>query len=362
MLGRYTPRMAERPPDKPEYKVYRSRRGLLDRLSGPRDQVAQLREAARRRAQRERKDDDREPRERRGPVRPLWQRILKWVAIAAAGWILLSLVLFMVSAQITDGVSEETEDALSSGGSLLTGSTILVLGSDERPEDTLEPGVAGLPARADSILLLHVGLGSVKKLSVLRDTPVDIPGHGPQKINAAYAFGGAPLMIKTVEAYLGNGLEINHIIEVSFEDFPEFIDALGGIEVNLKDCIESNSFGGRRVKLSRGEHELNGKQALAFARVRQNACNPSEDDRARAARQQQVMSGIRSQILSPSTFFRLPLVSWEAPQTIRSDLKGPGLLALFTDLMTGGSGETNVLECLPCSEEEKSEAVDELVG
>ncbi len=361
MFGRYTPLIAERPPDKPEYKVYRSRRGLLDRLSGPRDQVAQLREAARRRAQRERPDEP-EPLEPRGPSRPLWRRILKWVAIAVGAWLLLSFVLFMVSAQITDGVSEETEEALSSGGSLLTGSTVLVLGSDERPEGSLEPGAAGSPARADSILLLHVGLGSVRRLSILRDTPADIPGHGVQKINAAYAFGGAPLIIETIEGYLGNGLEINHIVEVSFEDFPEFIDALGGIDVELDDCIRSNSFGGRRVRLSKGEHHLSGKEALAFARVRQNECSPTEDDRARAARQQQVMSAIRSQILSPSTFFRLPLVSWEAPQTIRSDLQGPGLLALFADLLTGGSGETNVLECLPCSEEEKAEAVDDLVG
>jgi LCP family protein required for cell wall assembly len=361
MTGRYTPRMAERPPDKPDYKVYRSRRGFLDRLSGPRDQVAQLREAARRRARRA-PDDERKPRERRVSDRPLWKRILRWAAIAVGAWLLLSFVLFMISAQITDGVSDETEEALSSGGSLVTGSTILVLGSDERPEGSLEPGAAGLPARADSILLMHVGIGSVRKLSVLRDTPVDIPGHGLQKINAAYAFGGAPLMIKTVEAYLGNGLEVNHIIEVSFEDFPDFIDALGGIDVEVADRLRSNSFGGKRLRLSKGEHHLSGDKALRFARVRENELNPAEDDRTRAARQQQVLSAIRSQILSPSTFFRLPLVSWEAPQTIRSDMKGPGLLALFTDLMTGGSGKTNVLECLPCSEEERADAVDELLG
>jgi LCP family protein required for cell wall assembly len=356
--------MAERPPDKPdkpEYKVYRSRRGFLDRLSGPRDQVAQLREAARRRTQRA-SEEEPGPREPRGPSRPLWRRILKWVAITVVGWLLLSLILFMISAQIADGVSDETEDALSSGGSLLTGSTILVLGSDARPEGTLEPGAAGAPARADSIMLLHVAFGSVRKLSILRDSPAAIPGHGTQKINAAYAFGGAPLMIETVEQFLGNGLEINHIVEVSFEDFPDFIDALGGIDIELEDCLKSNSFGGKRLRLSKGEHHLNGKRALQFARVRQNECNIAEDDRARAARQQQVMSAIRSQIVSPSTFFRLPLVSWEAPRTVRSDLKGPGLLALFTDLLTGGTGKTRVLECLPCTEAEKAEAVDDLVG
>jgi LCP family protein required for cell wall assembly len=353
--------MAERPPDKPEYKVYRSRRGLLDRLQGPRDQIAQLRETARRRARRDPAKEEK-PREPRQPKGPLWRRIAKWVAIAVGAWLLLSFVLFMVSAQLTEGVSDETEDALASGGSLLTGSTIMVLGSDERPEDSLEPGANAGPARADSIMLLHVSLGDVRKLSILRDSPAEIPGHGTDKINAAYAFGGAPLMIETVEGFLGNGLEINHIVEVNFEDFPDFIDALGGIDVELEDCLRSNSFGGKHLRLSKGKHHLDGDRALRFARVRTNECNPAEDDRARAARQQQVMSAIRSQIVSPSTFFRLPLVSWEAPRTIRSDMKGPGLLALFTDLLTGGTGKTSVLLCLPCSEEEKAEAVDDLVG
>jgi len=360
MGGRYTPLMPPGRPDKPEYKVYRSRRGFRDWLAGPRDQVAQLREAARRRASRD--SGDGEPDEPQDPRAPLWRRILKWVAIAVTAWLLLSLVLFMVSAQITEGVSEETEDALSSGGSLLTGSTILVLGSDERPEDSLEPGAGTAPARADTIMLLHASFGSVRKLSIPRDTPAEIPGVGVEKINGAYAHGGAPLMIETVEGYLGNGLEINHIIEVSFEDFPEFIDALGGIDVELDDCLRSNSFGGKRLRLSKGVHHLSGDQALRFARVRQNECNLAEDDRARAARQQQMMGAIRSQILSPSTFFRLPLVSWEAPQTIRTDLKGPGLLALFTDLLTGGAGETHVLQCLPCDEAEKADAVDDLLG
>ena len=54
---------------------------------------------------------------------------------------------------------------------------------------------------ADAVLLLHVAFGSVRKLSILRDSPAAIPGHGTQKINAAYAFGGAPLMIETVEQY-----------------------------------------------------------------------------------------------------------------------------------------------------------------
>lgn len=323
-----------------------------------------MREAARR--PKRAPDEDIDQTQRRRPRGPLRRRILRWVLLAVGAWLLLSFVLFMVSAQFQKGVSDETKDALSGGGSLLSGSTILVLGSDERSEETLEPGAEGVPARADSILLLHVGFGSVRRLSILRDSEAEIPGHGTGKINSAYAYGGARLMIETVEQFLGNGLEINHVVEVNFDDFPEFIDSLGGIDIKLSNCVRSNSFGGRRVRLGKGEHHLDGRRALQFARVRKNECAPNEDDRQRAARQQQVMSAIRSQILSPSTFFRLPLVSWQAPRTLRTDLRGPGLLALFADVMTGGAGKTRILtpyqlSPLLVSEEEKRDAVRDLV-
>jgi LCP family protein required for cell wall assembly len=197
-------------------------------------------------------------------------------------------------------------------------------------------------------MLLHVGVGSVRKLSILRDTQANIPGHGVAKINAAYALGGAPLTIKTLEGFFGSGLRINHIVEVNFTDFPQLINSLGGIDVTLKKCISSNSFGGKRVRLTRGDHHLNGQEALAFARVRKNRCSPNEDDRARAARQQQVFAAMRSKIVSPvhwpATFVRGPFIAWAAPRAIRSDMHGPGLAALFTDILTGGSGKTAVLQ------------------
>jgi anionic cell wall polymer biosynthesis LytR-Cps2A-Psr (LCP) family protein len=100
---------------------------------------------------------------------------------------------------------------------------------------------------------------------------------------------------------------------------------------------------------------------------------PSEDDRARAARQQQVIASMRDQIVSPlnwpSTFIRAPFIAWAAPKAIRSDMHGPGLAALFLDLLTGGSGKTKVL--LPSGEEggelivsdaDKAAAVDYLEG
>jgi LCP family protein required for cell wall assembly len=278
--------------------------------------------------------------------------VVRWVAIAAVCWLALSLVLFFVSAQIENGVSDRAGSALSGGGSLLTGSTILVLGSDQRTGQSIDKSQTG-PARADSIMLLHVAFGSVRKLSIPRDSAADIPGHGPNKINAAYAIGGAPLMIETVERFMGHGIKINHLVEVDFNDFPKLIDALGGINVTAKTKICSPPFDNfwKGLNFKKGENHLDGTKALGFSRVRKNHCAPNETDIDRAQRQQEVFRGMRRQLFSPTTFFRLPLVSWRAPRALRSDMKGPGLFGLFTDMGTGGSGKTEVLEasCLGCS-------------
>ena len=69
---------------------------------------------------------------------------------------------------------------------------------------------------------------TTRRCSIPRDTVVDIPGYGQDKINAAYAIGGPALAIRTVEEYLG--IPVNHLVEVNFENFPELIDALGGID------------------------------------------------------------------------------------------------------------------------------------
>jgi LCP family protein required for cell wall assembly len=347
----------------PEYKVYRSRKRLLDRLR-PRDT---LRDLTRRRRAEPGPDEPGRPRRRVTP-----KRVLKWVALAVLFWLTLSLLLFVISAQLEKGVSSNTENALSGGGSLLTGSNILVLGSDARPPGSKEPGAnPGGPSRSDSMMLLHVGFGTVRKLSILRDSYAQIPGHGAQKINAAYAIGGPALTVQTVEQFLGNGLKVNHVVEVSFDDFPKLIDALGGIDVSLKRCIRSNSFDGRVFRLRKGDHHLDGRQALAYARVRENFCSPNEDDRQRAARQQEVLTKMRSKALSPSTFFRLPWVAWEAPRTVRTDLGGFGLLGMFTDLMTGGGGgNAHVLQpsgngpggSLLISADAKRRGVEQLLG
>ncbi len=345
-------------PDEPDYKVYRSRprlgKGRDDRVA---DGLQELRDEA--------PEAPRQPgakpqytvhRRRRLP-RPRFRgglsgrRVLKWLLTAVAGWILLSLILFMVSSWIQrKNTSEAARSALSdTGWTLTSANTILVLGSDARHEGYAEPGsTIGGPSRADSIMLIRAGGGRSAKLSIPRDTVVDIPGHGPDKINAAYAIGGPSLTIQTVEDYLG--IEINHIVEVDFANFPEFIDALGGIDIRT-NCVRSDINGGRRnggtsLRLKAGEHHLNGKQALTLARTRKNDCHPEENDLDRAKRQQQVLAAIKSRLVSPWAFFRLPWVAWEAPKAIRTDMGGPSLLGLFGAIQIGGDPKPEVLGSL----------------
>jgi len=329
----------------PEYTVYRARPALLTGRPRAEDPLAAGPPAPPGGPQR-RRWRARLPARLRGAA--TWKRVLAWLALGAVAWVGLSVVLFLLSAQIEQSkVSGAAERALDHGGFPLTSaSTVLVLGSDQRPKSSKEPGAAGLASRSDTIMLLRVGGGKSARLSIPRDTVVDIPGHGRDKINAAYAYGGAALTIATVKRFLG--IDVNHLVEVNFANFPRFIDALGGVNVRT-GCVRAKvnggyARGGVTLRLRRGTHHLDGKRALALARVRKNACRPGEDDLARALRQQQILAAIRHRLISPTTFVRLPWVSWEGPRAIRTDMAGPALLGLFGAMATTGDPRTRVLK------------------
>ena len=324
----------ERPEEPPRYTKYRARPRLFDRGG---DAFARFR--GRERGKRP-----------AGAKRPITVgRVLKWVAIAVGAWLALSLVLFLISAQIQSSqVDDAAKRALAGNGTPpFSATTVLVLGSDQRPKGTKEGGASTSgPSRSDSILLMRIGGGHSGRLSIPRDTVVDIPGHGRNKINAAYAFGGAPLAIETIDQYLG--LKVDHLVEVSFENFPDLINALGGIDYT-GGCVVSKINGGYKnggitLRLKKGTHHINGKQALALARTRHNLCNKRENDLTRARRQQKIFSAMKSRLTSPTTFFRLPWVSWAAPKALKSDMRGPGLMGLFAGLASSGSPKTRVLK------------------
>lgn len=265
------------------------------------------------------------------------------------GWLALSLVLFLVSSHFerTAPPSDVSSVLDPAGYPLSSPNNILVLGSDRRQKNSKEPGAETTgPGRSDTIMLIRTGGGHAARLSIPRDTVVEIPGHGLQKINAAHAYGGPALSISVIKHWLG--IPINHLVEVNFEDFPQLIDAMGGVDYT-GGCIVSKldggfSQGGFTLRLKSGTHHINGRQALAIARTRENLCAPNETDLQRAEHQQALFNALKSRLLSPSSFLRLPWISWNAPPTIISDMSGPTLLGLFGGLAISGTPATRVLK------------------
>jgi LCP family protein required for cell wall assembly len=317
----------------PEYKVYRTRPRLLQRGGdSPLDELRGTPPGA-------------PPKRRR---RITVGRVVKWLVLAVVGWLVLSLVLFLISATLQqDAVPDTAQSALAGGGVGVTSpQTTLVLGSDRRSPGTREPGatVSG-PSRSDSIMLLRFGGGHSAKLSIPRDTVVDIPGHGRNKINAAYAIGGPALTIQTIEQYLG--IEVDHVFLVNFANFPSLIDAMGGIDYT-GGCVVSRINGGFKnggytLRLRRGTTHIDGRQALALARTRENLCNKRENDLSRARRQQKILAAMKSRVFSIHGFLRLPLISWNVPKSVQSDMGGPSLLGYALGLAFNGNASTRVL-------------------
>jgi LCP family protein required for cell wall assembly len=225
---------------------------------------------------------------------------------------------------------------------------VLIIGTDQRPPGSKEPGANTHDAgsRSDTLMLWRIGGGTSRRLSIPRDTLVSIPGHGQSKINAAYAYGGPALTIRTVEAL--TGIKINHVIVVNLAAFPEFINAIGGIDVHTGRVCSVISGGikngGFQLFLRPGMHHLNGLQALIYARTREDRCNPNENDLTREAHQQQILNAIKGKLLSVGTFFHLPWASWDAPKVLRSDMGGFTLLSLFAASELGGSAPVDVLK------------------
>ncbi len=334
--------------DERPYRTYRSSpRGLLSRLRGEDDVALPQRPDG--------EPPGGKPRRRwrgggGGGGGWSWRRGLKYLALAIGAWLLLSLVLFLISAQINQGnLPASAEAALASGGNMITSTdTVLIIGTDQRPSGSKEPGAntSDTGSRSDTLMLWRVGGGVSRRLSIPRDTAADIPGHGVTKINAAYAYGGPALAIKTVERF--TGVQINHLIVVNLANFPKFIDDVGGVTVTTgRVCSQISGGvknGGFTLNLRPGTHHLDGRDALTLARTRENTCNPAENDLTREKRQQQILNGIKSQLFSLHTFFHLPWVAWDAPGVMRTDMGGFTLLSMFAASEFGGSAPVDVLK------------------
>jgi LCP family protein required for cell wall assembly len=187
----------------------------------------------------------------------------------------------------------------------------LLVGSDSRvgltpdQEQVLATGGDVGNARTDTIILVHIPKsGATTMVSIPRDSYVDIPGYGEDKINAAFAFGGPQLLVQTVE--LSTELHIDHYAEIGFGGFAGVVDAIGGLRMCLEEPIEDPLAG---INLPAGCQNLTGPEALGFVRSRATALA----DLQRANNQRMFMSALAAKAASPATllnpFRALPLAT-----------------------------------------------------
>jgi LCP family protein required for cell wall assembly len=183
------------------------------------------------------------------------------------------------------------------------GTTWLLVGSDSRQGLTVEQQQALATGgdtgngRTDTILLVHVpALGSptpTTMVSIPRDSYVPIPGYGRDKINTAFAMGGAPLLAQTVEQ--ATGLRLDHYAEVGFGGFAVVVDALGGITVCPVAPMDDPLAG---IELPAGCQKLDGRDALGYVRSR----DTPRADLDRMVNQRGFMSALLHRVTSPAVW------------------------------------------------------------
>lgn len=228
------------------------------------------------------------------------------------------------------------------------GTSYLLVGSDSReglsPEERRRFGTGSAEGqRTDTIMVLHVpsGDGPNLLLSIPRDSFVEIPGHGENKINAAYALGGPKLLVETVES--ATGIHVDNYIEIGFGGFVDLVDAVGGIEVCPKQPIDDPKAGG--LKMSKGCQEVDGVTALGYSRSRAFA----NGDITRAEHQREVIAAVGSEAVSwQSVVFpwRYWSLNMAAAKTLRvGENVGPIDLARFAWAMSH-TGKGDAKRCV----------------
>ena len=265
---------------------------------------------------------------RRGFFRRRWRRILAIgipvLFLLFAFWLYLGYRAFSDEvAKANKRIDKRTRAALTPTGNILRNPQIsLVMGSDSRGQSA----TAG--ARADSILLVRTDPSHhlISMLSIPRDLYVPIPGHGTNKINAAFAFGGPPLLIRTVNKL--TSLKVNHVVLVDFNGFRKLIDDLGGITiVNPTKIVSSEDFDGHGWQFGKGPIHLDGRRALAYARIR-HTTNAADTDISRTERQQRVLQALMHELIKPSSLLHLPSVGRPVVKPLATDLSANELLGM----------------------------------
>jgi LCP family protein required for cell wall assembly len=180
-------------------------------------------------------------------------------------------------------------------------------------------------SRADTLMLVSFDpqRGRVSGLSIPRDTRATIPGVGVTKINAAYAFGGPGLTIRTVQELLG--VPIHFYVKLGPESFARFIDAIGGIDIDVeKDMKYTDRWAGLYIDLKKGPQHLNGQQAMGYVRFRHDALG----DIARVERQQKMLLALFHKMKSTSAMVHAPQLLRTVVENTQTNMTARELISL----------------------------------
>ncbi|GEL06294.1 LCP family protein [Rummeliibacillus stabekisii] len=220
---------------------------------------------------------------------------------------------------------------------------VLLIGSDSRGEEH---------SRSDTLMIAHYDqkTNNVKLVSIMRDTYVDIPKHGMQKINSAFAFGGPELLRETIKQNFD--IDANYYAVVDFKGFSKIIDLLApdGITVDIPSTMEY----GIGMTLHSGKQTLHGDQVLGYVRYRHDRLS----DFGRVERQQEVLTKVKEQAISMKTLVNLPKILGTADSYIETNVDNKTILTIAKGLLAGKSKGMETLRIpIADSYENKNEIV-----
>ena len=196
--------------------------------------------------------------------------------------------------------------------------TVMIMGVDQRADDV---------GRSDTLMIATLDPTKDKAalLSIPRDTRVKIKGHGYDKINAAFAYGGEKLSESTVESLLG--IDIDHYLIVNTNSFVRLIDAIGGIDIDVEKRMKYedpwDDNGGLVIDIYPGVQHMDGEKAVTYVRYRDE-----EGDIGRVRRQQEFMAACMEKITSPSIIIKIPAIISEVMDAVETDLSFREILGL----------------------------------
>lgn len=272
-------------------------------------------------------------RKKRRPFKLLVLLFVLWIA-----YLVTVPVLAFMNISTVQGIESELADQ--------PGTAVLLVGSDGRsdlsPEDRRRLGTGSTEGgRTDTMMLLYTAPnGKSVLLSFPRDSYVDIPGHGKNKLNAAYALGGAPLLIRTIEG--NTGIKIDGYLEIGMLGLVDVVDAVGGIEICPKQAIKDRD---SHLDIPGGCQNADGVTALSYARMRKA---DKRGDLGRMERQREVMGQIMKSVMHPMTFIN-PVRYWNvntgaARSLTRTEGTGIGAVAgAGVGLVSGATGNSVAL-------------------